>query len=68
MSFAMKNGRLCETVLAGAKHPGTTLEVMESPAGFYLGFRDEDGIPYSRESGYFGDRGSAEQVLRSLRI
>lgn len=60
MSFA-------ETVMQGAPHPGTELEVLESPAGFYLGFRDEDGMPYSRETVYFGDRNSAEQVLSYMR-
>jgi hypothetical protein len=67
MSFGMKNGRICDTVIAGATHPGTTLEVLESAAGFYLGYRDEDGLPYSRESCYFGDRASAEQVLAYMR-
>lgn len=56
-----------ETVLSGAKHPGTELEVLESVAGFYLGFRDEDGLPYSRETVYFGDRASAELVLKYMR-
>ena len=56
-----------ETVLKGAEHPGTELEVLESPAGFYLGFRDKDGAPYSRESGYFGDRASAELILSYMR-
>lgn len=56
-----------ETVLTGAKHPGTELCVMQSPAGFYLGYRDKDGMPYSRESDYFGDADSAKYVLRLLR-
>ena len=41
-----------ETVLSGAPHPGTEIEVMESPAGYYLGFRCGDGSPYSRETEY----------------
>ena len=41
-----------ETVLSGAPHPGTKLEVLSSPAGYYLGYRDEDGLPYSRETEY----------------
>ena len=42
-----------ETVLSGAPFPkGGRLEVMESPAGYYLGFRDETGEPYSRETEY----------------
>lgn len=56
-----------ETVLAGAPHPQTKLQVMESPAGFYIGFADEDGAPYTRETVYFGDRDTADQVLSWLR-
>jgi hypothetical protein len=56
-----------ETVLQGAAHPHTELEVLESAAGFYLGFRDADGSPYSRETCYFGDRASAELVLGYIR-
>jgi len=56
-----------ETVLTGAPHPGTPLTVMSSAAGYYLGYRDKDGAPYSRESGYFGDAASAKYVLRLLR-
>jgi hypothetical protein len=41
--------------------------VIKSGGGYYLGFRDGDGTPYSRESSYFGDVGSAEQVLSYLR-
>lgn len=41
-----------ETVLSGGKHPGTLLEVLESPAGFYLGFRLPSGEHYSRETEY----------------
>ena len=40
------------------------LEVCQSAAGFYLGTRDEDGCPYSRESvEYWGSRESAEAAL-----
>lgn len=56
-----------ETVLAGGKHPGTTMEVLKSGAGYYLGFCDKDGAPYSRESVYFGDAQLAKQVLSYLR-
>lgn len=56
-----------ETVLTGAPHPDTKLAVMKSGAGYYLGFPDKDGAPYSRESVYFGDFGSAHQVLRMFR-
>ena len=56
-----------ETVLSGAEHPGTELKVMNSGNGYYLGFATKDGMPYSRETTYFGDRPSAIQVLRSFR-
>jgi len=61
----MLNG---ETVLSGAKHPGTKLEVMGrcDKVGFYLGFRDEDGHAYSRETVYMS-KSVAEQVLALLR-
>jgi hypothetical protein len=52
-----------ETVFTGAPHPGTELEVLYSSA-YYLGFRDEFGMPYSRESIYFGSREAAEEALR----
>ena len=58
-----------ETVMQGAAHPGTKLKVMQSAAGYYLGFAMEgNDQPYSRETVYFGDRGSAEQVLKLFRI
>jgi hypothetical protein len=56
-----------ETVLSGAEHPGTALEVMESGAGFYLGFPDEHGAPYSRESIYFATKEHAESALVMMR-
>lgn len=56
-----------ETVLTGGAHPGTELEVMVSPAGFYLGFRDKDGMPYSRETVYFQERQWAETHLSYIR-
>ncbi len=36
-----------ETVHGGATHPGTKLKVMRSAAGFYLGYTDVGGMPYS---------------------
>ncbi|MDX2265897.1 MAG: hypothetical protein NW215_13130 [Hyphomicrobiales bacterium] len=40
------------------------LEVLQSPAGYYLGTRDEDGMPYSRESiEYWRTREQAEAAL-----
>jgi hypothetical protein len=56
-----------ETVLTGATHPGTPLEVLQSAAGFYIGHRTEDGAPYSRESHYFGTRAAADSALQQLR-
>ena len=56
-----------ETVLTGAKHPGTDLEMMVSNAGFYLGYRDKDGTPYSRETQYFQDENQAQTVFKCLR-
>lgn len=52
-----------ETVASGAKHPGTKLSVLQSAAGFYIGYLSEDGFPYSRESGYFA---TAEEAKESL--
>jgi hypothetical protein len=55
-----------ETVLSGGEHPGTELEIMESPAGWYLGFRDKDGAPYSRETEYMTET-SAFLMYRAIR-
>lgn len=56
-----------ETVLSGANHPGTQVEIMRAPGGaYYLGFRDLDGVPYSRETEYM-DRITAELILSNLR-
>jgi len=56
-----------ETVLSGAEHPGTALEVMKSNAGWYIGFPDKDGAPYTRESVYFAAEGHAESALVMMR-
>ena len=55
-----------ETVLSGAPHPGTELEVLNSNAGYYLGYCDEAGFPYSRESQYL-EKMTAEFMLNLLR-
>jgi hypothetical protein len=58
-----------ETVLTGAPHPGTELEVMQSPGmatGYYLGFREENGMPYSRETDYM-PKDQAEFFLSRFR-
>jgi hypothetical protein len=56
-----------ETVLSGAPHPTTPLEILESPAGFFLGFRDADGSPYSRETEYMHTRYQAQIVFDLIR-
>jgi hypothetical protein len=56
-----------ETVLSGAAHPGTELEMFQTPAGaYYLGFRDKDGAPYSRETEYMGSD-ACRIILDTLR-
>ena len=52
-----------ETVMRGAKHPGTELEVLMSAAGYYIGYADKDGAPYSRESDYYRTFESAQAAL-----
>ena len=55
-----------ETVGSGAPIPeGEVLHVMQSPAGYFLGFM-EDGQPYSRETDYFGSAGEAQILLSEL--
>jgi hypothetical protein len=39
------------------------LAIYESRAGFYLGTRDDDGLPFSRESQYSKTRKEAERAL-----
>ena len=47
-----------ECVSTGANPPYKEAlpQICCSPAGYYVGFLDEDGRPYSRESGYYRDR------------
>lgn len=56
-----------ETVLSGARHPGTALEVMTSDAGWYLGFRGKDGFPYTRETIYLPTKAVANSALTMMR-
>lgn len=42
-----------ETVRHGADHPGTPIKILQSAAGYYVGYLDGDGMPYSRESEYY---------------
>ena len=55
-----------ETVLTGGPHPDTDLEVLQTGAGFYLGFRDTDGAPYTRETEYMTER-MARAILELIR-
>ena len=55
-----------ETVMTGAPHPGTQLAVINTNAGAYLGFRDKNGMPYSRETLYMTKR-AAEDLLQHFR-
>jgi hypothetical protein len=56
-----------ETVETGLAHPGTLLMVLQSGAGFYLGYVDKDGHPYSRETEYFSSYGGATRALHYWR-
>lgn len=54
-----------ETVTTGAPKPeGEELQVLYSPAGFYLGYL-ENGMPYSRETGYYDTAEEAESILEA---
>jgi len=58
-----------ETVLSGGTHPGTDLVIMNAHEyinTYYLGFRDEDGMPYSRETEYM-TKEQAEMILSLVR-
>jgi hypothetical protein len=57
-----------ETVFSGAPHPGTELKVLQSAAGYYLGFLTEEGEPYSRETDYFKRKEYAEFALDLVKI
>ena len=57
-----------ETVLSGAKHPGTKPKVMHSGGGYYVGFiNKEDHVPHTRETRYFETKAEAEYWLRCIR-
>ena len=49
-----------ETVRTGAEWPGTPLRILQSNAGWYLGYLDRFGEPYTRETHYYPDRASEE--------
>ena len=54
----------CVTTGAALPHPGALPQVMDSAAGYYIGYRDTDGGPYSRESGYYSSYGEALQAWK----
>lgn len=56
-----------ETVVLGATHPGTALRLLRSNAGWYLGYLDKDGQPYSRETMYFNSEAEARLILSYFR-
>jgi hypothetical protein len=58
-----------ETVLLGAVHPGTELEICCTPGGYFLGFKDRDGSHYSRETHYmtYQDAVRMMELVRSAR-
>ena len=55
-----------ETVISGAPHPGTPLQVLFSAAGYYLGYLTQEGEPYSRETAYMS-MAAAESLLGAFR-
>jgi len=54
---------LGETVLSGAPDPGTPLRVLRSAAGWYVGYLDYHGYPYSRETQYLSSPSAAAHAL-----
>ena len=65
-----------ETIRAGANPVcdcgvAFTFEVLESPAGYYVGTRchnpgcDDCGIPYTRESHYYPTEAAAQYALNT---
>lgn len=55
-----------ETVLSGAPDPGTPMRVLCSAAGWYVGYTDPLGYPYSRETQYLPSRPAAERALQLI--
>jgi len=53
-----------ECVSTGAAPPyeGAAPEICQSAAGYYVGYLDEDGQPYSRESDYYADRDELDRL------
>lgn len=55
-----------ETVLSGATDPGTPMRVLCSPAGWYVGYTDYYGHPYTRETVYLPSRSAAVRALQLI--
>lgn len=54
-----------ETVSTGAPlpYPDAKPSVNMSGAGYFIGYTDEEGLPYSRESGYYASYQEAAEAL-----
>ena len=55
-----------ETVLSGAPDPSTPLRVLSSQAGWYVGYLDYYGLPYSRETVYLSSHAAATRALQLI--
>ena len=56
-----------ETVLFGAAHPGTVPRILSTEAGWYVGYVDSDGAPYTRETVYFDSYEEAREWWAKVR-
>ena len=54
-----------ETVAMGAAlpYPGAKPEILYNGTGYYIGYVDTDGQPYTRESRYYEDGADADRCL-----
>lgn len=57
-------GREDGTTVCECKHI-LKIEVLSSPAGYYIGFFCPKCGPYSRESGYYSNKIKASEALKS---
>lgn len=57
-----------ETVRTGAEWPGTPLRILQSNAGWYLGYLDRFGEPYTRETHYYPDRASVVDAIDNSEV
>lgn len=59
-------GSLIKEAPTEASHKYSELKVMSSNGGYYIGREDdEDGSPYSKESGYYKSYGEAKDALEN---